>query len=39
MDNPVDVTKRQTPAVLEFKKDKFHQHNVTIKDLVDLGEH
>ncbi len=39
MENPVDVTKRQTPAVLEFKKDKFHQHNVTINDLIDLDEH
>lgn len=36
MDNRVDVTKRQTPAVIEFKKDKFHQHNITINDLVDL---
>lgn len=31
-DNPVDVTKRQTPAVLEFKKDKFHEHNLTFED-------
>lgn len=31
-DAPVDVTKRQTPAVLAFKKDKFHYHNLTWKD-------
>lgn len=26
-DAPIDVTKRQTPAVLEFKKDKTQSHN------------
>ncbi len=29
---PVDVTRRQTDSVLEFKKDKRHYHNQTIKD-------
>ena len=29
---PVDVTKRQTPEVLEFKKDKRHYHNQTHTD-------
>jgi NADH-quinone oxidoreductase subunit I len=33
-ENPVDVTKRQTPAVLEFKKDKKHKHNRTFLDRV-----
>jgi hypothetical protein len=28
----VDVTKRQTPAVLEFKHDKHHKHNRTFLD-------
>jgi NADH-quinone oxidoreductase subunit I len=32
--NPVDVTKRQTPAVLEFKKDKKQKHNLTFLDKV-----
>ena len=32
MANPIDVTKRQTPAVLEFKQDKKHLHNLTFKD-------
>ena len=32
--HPVDVTKRQTPAVLEFKKDKNHKHNLTFLDKV-----
>jgi NADH-quinone oxidoreductase subunit I len=27
MDEPVDVSKRQTPEVLEFKNDKKHKHN------------
>lgn len=27
IDNPIDVSKRQTPEVLEFKKDKRHKHN------------
>lgn len=31
-ENPVDVTKRQTKAVLEFKKDKTHKHNRTFLD-------
>ena len=30
----VDVTKRQTPEVLEFKKDKNHKHNRTFLDRV-----
>lgn len=33
-EHPVDVTKRQTPAVLEFKKDKKHKHNLTFMDKV-----
>lgn len=33
----VDVSKRQTPAVLEFKKDKHHKHNRTFLDKV-LGK-
>lgn len=28
----IDVTKRQTPAVTEFKKDKTHKHNQTWED-------
>ena len=32
--NPVDVTKRQTPEVLEFKKDKKQKHNLTFLDKV-----
>jgi len=31
-DSPVDVTKRQRPEVLEFKKDKRHYHNRTYLD-------
>jgi NADH-quinone oxidoreductase subunit I len=27
IDKPIDVTKRQTPEVLEFKKDTKHKHN------------
>lgn len=34
VDARVDVTKRQTPAVLEFKKDKKHKHNITFLDKV-----
>lgn len=32
VDNRVDVSKRQTPAVLAFKQDKFHKHNRTFLD-------
>lgn len=32
VDHPVDVTQRQTPAVLEFKKNKAFFHNQTWKD-------
>jgi len=32
--NPVDVTKRQTKEVLEFKQDKKHKHNLTFLDRV-----
>ncbi|MFM9006591.1 MAG: NuoI/complex I 23 kDa subunit family protein [Flavobacteriales bacterium] len=32
LEAPVDVTKRQRPEVLEFKKDKRHYHNRTFKD-------
>lgn len=32
VDNRVDVSVRQTPAVLEFKKDKKHLHNLTYKE-------
>ncbi|MBK7428892.1 MAG: NADH-quinone oxidoreductase subunit NuoI [Saprospiraceae bacterium] len=31
---PVDVTKRQTQEVLEFKKDKKHYHNRTFNDAI-----
>ncbi len=31
-DHPVDISKRQTPAVAEFKKDKKHKHNRTFLD-------
>ncbi len=34
IDSPVDVSKRQTPEVLEFKKDKFHYHNQTLLDMM-----
>jgi len=30
----VDVSKRQTPEVLEFKNDKKHKHNLTFLDKV-----
>ena len=33
-DNPVDISKRQTKAVIEFKKDKKHKHNRTFLDKV-----
>jgi NADH-quinone oxidoreductase subunit I len=32
LENRIDVTKRQTKAVLEFKHDKKHVHNQTIND-------
>jgi NADH-quinone oxidoreductase subunit I len=32
IDQRVDVSKRQTPAVLEFKHDKQHKHNRTFLD-------
>jgi NADH-quinone oxidoreductase subunit I len=31
-ESPIDVTLRQRPEVLEFKKDKRHYHNRTFKD-------
>lgn len=31
-ENPVDITKRLTPAVIEFKKDKQQKHNQTFLD-------
>lgn len=31
-DDRIDVTKRQTNAVLDFKEDKTHQHNQTYQD-------
>jgi NADH-quinone oxidoreductase subunit I len=34
MTDPIDVTKRQRPEVLEFKKDKKYYHNQTHKDLL-----
>lgn len=34
LDKRIDVTKRQTPNVLEFKKDKKHKHNRTFLDKV-----
>jgi NADH-quinone oxidoreductase subunit I len=34
MENPVDISKRQTKAVIEFKKDKKHKHNRTFLDKV-----
>lgn len=37
LDNRVDVTKRQTAGVLEFKKDKKFKHNRTFLDKV-LGK-
>jgi NADH-quinone oxidoreductase subunit I len=27
IDKPIDISKRQTPEVLEFKKNTFHKHN------------
>jgi len=32
LNEPVDVTKRQTPDVLSFKQDKKHAHNQTFQD-------
>ncbi len=32
LENPIDVSKRQRPEVLEFKKDKKHKHNLTYLD-------
>ncbi len=32
IDSPIDVSKRQTKAVLDFKQDKKHYHNRTFKD-------
>jgi len=32
VDAPIDVSVRQTPAVLEFKENKKHLHNLTYKD-------
>ena len=32
VDAPIDISKRQTRAVLEFKKDKKFFHNLTFKD-------
>jgi len=32
VDQPVDISLRQTPAVLDFKKDKSHFHNQTHAD-------
>ena len=34
MTDPIDVSKRQSPQVLEFKKDKKYYHNQTHKDLL-----
>lgn len=34
MENPIDVTLRQTPEVLDFKHDKKYKHNKTFKDKV-----
>jgi hypothetical protein len=31
-ENPIDVSVRQRPEVLEFKKDKKHKHNRTYLD-------
>ena len=33
MENPIDISLRQTREVLEFKKDKKHYHNQTYKEL------
>jgi NADH-quinone oxidoreductase subunit I len=40
-DKRIDVSKRQTPEVLEFKKNKWHSHNQTWqdKDHDDEDEH
>ncbi|MDZ4822715.1 MAG: NADH-quinone oxidoreductase subunit I [Flavobacteriales bacterium] len=32
IDSPIDVSKRQTQEVLDFKHDKKHYHNLTFKD-------
>ncbi|MFM7814396.1 MAG: hypothetical protein ACKO66_07755, partial [Flavobacteriales bacterium] len=32
VEDRVDVTKRQSPEVLEFKQDKKHKHNRTFED-------
>jgi NADH-quinone oxidoreductase subunit I len=32
VDNPIDVSLRQRPEVLEFKQDKKHYHNQTHLD-------
>jgi NADH-quinone oxidoreductase subunit I len=32
LNEPIDVTKRQTPDVLSFKQDKKHAHNQTFQD-------
>ena len=34
-DKRIDVSDRQTKEVLDFKSNKFHQHNQTWKDLLD----
>lgn len=33
-ENPIDISKRQTKAVIEFKNDKKHKHNRTFLDKV-----
>lgn len=33
-ENPIDVSKRQTPEVLAFKTDKKHKHNKTFLDKI-----
>ena len=35
MDKRIDVSDRQTKEVLDFKGNKFHQHNQTWRDLLD----
>ncbi len=37
--NPIDVTKRQTKDVVEFKHDKKHQHNQTWRDKLAAPKH
>lgn len=39
LNNPVDVSERQTPEVLAFKKDKSKGHNQTFKDLISEPHH